>query len=432
MIKKLKNFFLKTDRFLYKKFKSDKSTKLLENIKEAQIIFSHLNQSGEEPKVRFVGGCVRKAISGENIDDIDLATILKPDEVKDKLTENNIKVIDTGISHGTVTAILNEKKFEITTLRKDISTDGRHANVEFTSDWSQDASRRDFTINAIYADIEGRVFDPLNGISDLKNRKIKFIGIAEERIQEDFLRILRFFRFSIQYNYFDYDQETIKSIKKHINGLNKISNERIFDELKKIVKLKNFTNLFSHNISKEIILNIFPQFKYFERIEKFKDLSKELKNKYDVDLILSLLISDNSNNYEYFCHKFKTSNSFKDRLHNVFINFDDLKNKNFFLENNIKKKIYLSNKNKVIDLLLFSKCTNNKLKDFEIEKLINYVTNYKIPKFPISGEFLKKHGYKTGTELGKKLKTLEEQWIKNNFVIEKKEVQKYLEKFTKN
>jgi len=116
-------------------------------------------------------------------------------------------------------------------LRKDVSTDGRHANVEFTLNWKEDALRRDFTINAIYADIYGRIFDPFNGISDLQNGKIKFIGLAKERIQEDYLRIIRYFRFFIQYSKIDYDQDTIKSIKQNINGLNKISNERIFDVL---------------------------------------------------------------------------------------------------------------------------------------------------------------------------------------------------------
>ena len=120
MLKKIKNIISKTDRFLYKKFGSDKSTKFLENIKEARIIFSHLNEIGKESEVRFVGGCVRKAICGEIIDDIDLATSLEPDEVKKRLNKEYIKVIDTGISHGTVTAILNKKKFEITTLRKDV------------------------------------------------------------------------------------------------------------------------------------------------------------------------------------------------------------------------------------------------------------------------------------------------------------------------
>ena len=237
MFKKIKKIIAKTDRFLFKKFGSDKSIKFLENIKEARIIFSHLNEIGKESKVRFVGGCVRKSLCGESVDDIDLATSLEPHEVKKKLTKGNIKVIDTGISHGTVTAILNQKKFEITTLRKDVSTDGRHANVQFTLNWEQDAKRRDFTINAIYADIEGRIFDPLNGIPDLHNGKIKFIGMPEERIQEDYLRILRYFRFFTQYSKTDYDSDIIRSIKININGLNKISNERIFDELKKILSL---------------------------------------------------------------------------------------------------------------------------------------------------------------------------------------------------
>ena len=149
MIKKIKNIILKTDRFLYKKFGSDKSTKVLENIKEAQILFSHINLPGESEQIRFVGGCVRKSICGELIDDIDLATSLEPHEIKLRLNKKNIKIIDTGISHGTVTVILNNKKFEITTLRRDISTDGRHANVQFTSSWKEDALRRDFTINAI-------------------------------------------------------------------------------------------------------------------------------------------------------------------------------------------------------------------------------------------------------------------------------------------
>ena len=162
MLKRIKNIILNTDRFFYKKFGTDKSLKLLENMKEARTIFSYLNEIGEESKVRFVGGCVRKSLCGEHIDDIDLATSLEPNEVKKKLDKNDVKVMDTGISYGTVTAIVNKKKFEITTLRKAVLTDGRHANVEFTKSWELDASRRDFTINAIYADIDGQIFDPLD------------------------------------------------------------------------------------------------------------------------------------------------------------------------------------------------------------------------------------------------------------------------------
>jgi len=428
MFKKLKNIISKTDSFFYKKFGTDKTTKALENIKEARIVFEHLNETGKEDQVRFVGGCVRKSISGESIDDIDLATILEPDEVKKKLNKENIKVIDTGISHGTVTAIINNKKFEITTLRKDLTTDGRHANVIFTSDWKEDAFRRDFTINAIYADIQGRIFDPLNGISDLQNGVVKFIGTPDERIQEDYLRILRYFRFFTQYSKVDHNEEVISSIKKYINGLNRISNERIYDELNKIILLGNLLNLFSNSISNEIIVNIFPQLKYYERLKKFESLNQQLKLEYDSNLILALLILDESNDYEYFCHKYKTSNAVKSRFKNISENFENLKSKKFYTEENIKKLIYLSNKNYVRDLMLFSICANTKTKNFSAETLLDFVSICKIPKFPISGDYLKQYGYSSGQALGKKLKSLEEKWIQNNFVIDKKMLEKSLGK----
>ena len=225
--------------------------------------------------------------------------------------------------------------------------------MQFTSNWELDASRRDFTINAIYADIDGRIFDPLNGISDLQNGKIKFIGSSEKRIQEDYLRILRYFRFFIQYSKTDHDKDTIQSIKKNINGLNKISNERIFDELKKILSLNNVYNLFDNNQSKEIILNIFPEFKYYERLNKINSLDKKLKDKYDNHLILALLVIDQSNNYEYFCHKYKTSKSIESSFKNISRNFENLKSKKFFSEENIKKLIYLSNKEDVKESVAF-------------------------------------------------------------------------------
>jgi len=432
MLEKIKNIVSKTDLFLYRKFGSDKSIKYLENIKEAQIIFSYINQHESEDKVKFVGGCVRKALQGEIIDDIDLATTLKPSAVREKLTKKNIKVVDTGISHGTVTAILNKKKFEITTLRKDVSTDGRHANVEFTEDWKEDASRRDFTINAIYADIYGRIFDPFNGISDLQKGEVKFIGLPEERIQEDYLRILRYFRFFIQYSKKDFDSETIKSIRKNINGLNKISNERIFNETEKILSLKDVYKLFSKNPQKEIILNIFPQFKYYERLKIIGNLDKSLQSRYDSNLMLAILIVDHTNDHEFFCHKYKTSNILKSRFKNIAKNFEYLKSKKFFTKENIKKQIYLSNKSKVIDLLLFSISFNKKLKIFDIEQLLEFINITKIPKFPISGDYLKQLGFEPGKALGNKLKSLEEKWIENKFSIDKKLIEKSFSKTNKN
>ncbi len=432
MKEKIKEAISKFDLFLFRKFGSNNTLKFLENMKEARIIFSYLNEIGQESKVRFVGGCVRKALSGGKIDDIDLATSLEPDQVKEKLLTSDIKVIDTGISHGTLTLFLNKKKFEITTLRKDISTDGRHANVEFTSIWSDDALRRDFSINAIYSDIDGRIYDPTNGIEDLKNGIIRFIGSAETRIQEDYLRILRYFRFFLQYSKHSHPEDVIKSIKKNINGLNKISNERIFDELKKIMCLNNIYELFSDGDSKEIILNIFPQFKYHERLKALNNISIKFRKKIDFDLILALLIIDESNEHEYFCHKFKTSNKIKIRFKNISNNFENLNNKNFFTEKNIKKMIYYSGKSEVNDLLLFTLCLDGKIKKNYIEQLLDYVENCKIPKFPISGDYLKELGYETGQILGLKLKSLEEKWIENNFAIDKKIIEKSLNKTRRN
>ena len=153
---------------------------------------------------------------------------------------------------------------------------------------------------------------------------------------------------------------------------------------------------------------------------------------YDIHLILAVLILDRTNNYQYFCHKYKTSNSIKNRFKNISINFEKLKSKKFYSEENIKKLIYFLNKDSVKDLLLFSILLNNKVKILNIKKLINYINICKIPKFPISGDYLKKHGYETGQALGKKLKSLEEKWIDNNFIIEKKTIQKSLGKVSKN
>ena len=161
-------------------------------------------------------------------------------------------------------------------------------------------------------------------------------------------------------------------------------------------------------------------------------MNKKIKDKYDNYLILALIIIDQSNDYEYFCHKYKTSNSIKNRFKNISKNYENLKNKKFYSEENIKKLVYLSSKDNVIDLLLFSICVNNKIRTSNIEKLINYVNKCVIPKFPISGDYLIEHGYETGEILGKKLKLLEEKWIENNFIIEKKMVEKSLGKVNKN
>ena len=199
----------------------------LKNLVATKSIFSILENQDKSNKLKFVGGCVRKLLNKEKVNDIDIATSLTPDELKNILKEKKVFFFETGIAHGTITVVINKIKFEITTLRKDVSTDGRHANVEFISDWETDAKRRDFTINAIYSDLKGEIYDPLDGLKDLKNGIVKFIGDPNKRIKEDYLRILRYFRFYTQYSKHKHDTVTIKAIKKNLDGIRKISKERI-------------------------------------------------------------------------------------------------------------------------------------------------------------------------------------------------------------
>jgi tRNA nucleotidyltransferase/poly(A) polymerase len=161
-------------------------------------------------------------------------------------------------------------------------------------------------------------------------------------------------------------------------------------------------------------------------------LSQKLKEEFDYGLILALLIVDDSDNYEYFCYKYKTSNKLKNRFKNISENFSSLKNKEFYSNDNIKKLIYLSDKNSVKDLLLFSACLENKIELSEFENLIKYTRICQVPEFPISGNYLKEHGYESGEKLGKKLKFLKEKWIENNFVLDKKIVDKSLNKVNRN
>lgn len=189
---------------------------------------------------RYVGGAVRDTLLGLPVSDVDIATALLPNEVMNRLEAAGIKANPTGIEHGTVTAAVDGKNYEITTLRRDVATDGRRATVAFATDWQEDASRRDFTINALYADPKsGEVFDYFDGLSDLEARRLRFIGDAHQRIAEDFLRILRYFRFLARYGGGQIDADAIAACATGAHGLTALSRERIAQELTRILGLQN-------------------------------------------------------------------------------------------------------------------------------------------------------------------------------------------------
>lgn len=199
------------------------------------ILMDRLTTAGAQ--VRAVGGAVRDLVAGLPFKDIDLATDYRPEDVIDLFEEAGLDVIPTGLKHGTVTVVVEGEPFEITTLRADLSTDGRHAEVAFVNDFRVDAERRDFTINAMSADRSGKVYDYFGGIEDLNSGRVRFVGDAEQRVQEDYLRILRYFRFRGRFGVSD-DQQSLMAIKQHATGLEKISVERIWREISQILSLQ--------------------------------------------------------------------------------------------------------------------------------------------------------------------------------------------------
>lgn len=189
-----------------------------------------------------MGGCVRNALMGFAVDDLDIATNAKPQDIVRSCENRGLKCIPTGIDHGTITVISDSIAHEITTYRRDVQGDGRHAIVEFSSHMQEDAARRDFTINALYADRHGKIYDPLGtGTDGLTQKQVTFIGSADERIREDYLRILRFFRFSAIYADQDqgFDSETLAIIANHLDGLGRLSKERIGAEMRKLLSAPN-------------------------------------------------------------------------------------------------------------------------------------------------------------------------------------------------
>ena len=391
---------------------------------EVSKIFEAIYSYSTNSEIRYVGGCVRKIINREKVDDIDLAVNLKPKEVCEALTKKDIKYYESGIEHGTITALINNRKFEITSLRKDVDTDGRHAKVEFSDNWKEDASRRDFTINSIYADIEGSLFDPFDGKKDLENGKVKFIGDIEIRIKEDYLRILRYVRFFLNYSKDKHDPKIIKTIKKNLSGVSVISSERLLDEFQKLLRSEGFLKLTKDQDCLEIINLIFPQFKNISIFNKLNNFAERNFSRVDFIFLLSLLVIDGTDNVDYFIYKFNLSKKDKKRL--LFLNkfYSEKLNNKTLSEKNFNNIFYFNGKEALMDIIYFkifkSSKENNKL-----IKLIEVFKEKKLPIMPVKANILlEKYQVTEGKELGKKLKAIEEVWVNNNFSISEKEIQK--------
>jgi len=410
-------------------FRSNNLDYISQNIKDltqntsAQKIFEAINSYSLESEIRYVGGCIRKIINKENVDDIDLATNLEPNQACEALKKNNIKYFETGIEHGTITAVDGKYKFEITTLRKDIFTDGRHAKVEFSKNWKEDASRRDFTINSIYSDRDGNLFDPFNGKKDLENGLVNFIGDVDKRIKEDYLRILRYLRFFLNYSKQPHNLEIIRFLKINIGGISKISKERLLDELRKITRLDTLEKLSKDKLSLDLILMIFPELKNISFFSKLDSSKKNLLIEIDFIFLLSAMIIDETDNADYFLFKFNISKKEQNRIRIINNFYKDKINSKTFTENNMNKVFYYNGKQAVLDILNFKIIKSKKL-DKVVTELIEIYKNKNIPIMPIGANLLMtKYKISEGKQLGAKLKVIEEVWVNNNFQISEEKIE---------
>ena len=422
MIKLLDRFFKRTNNLDY----IAKSFRDLSKNTPVKKIFDSINKFSLNSEIRYVGGCVRKIIQNEKVDDIDLATNLNPDQVCEALNKNSINFYETGIEYGTVTALINDYKFEITSLREDVKTYGRHAKVKFSNDWKKDALRRDFTINSIYADLEGHLFDPFNGKDDLKKGLIKFIGNPEQRIQEDYLRILRYLRFFSNYSNHKHDHRILNIIKKNLSGISNLSKERLLDELKKCIKSQVLTKLSKDKFSIELFEVIFPQIKKIKLFSNPNTFARLKIQESNFIFLLSILIIDGSDNADYFIFKFNISKKNQKRL-KIIDNFYNQKITALsFSEKNLNKFFYFNGKEAVIDVLSYRLFSLRNV-DKNLLSLINEFKNKTLPTLPVGAKVLiEKYNIQEGKSLGNILKMLEEEWVNNNFQLSEMQIKKII------
>ncbi len=363
---------------------------------EALQLISLLGGSDE---CRIVGGAVRNILMGIDVTDIDLATTHPPQDVQDILNKNEIRNIPTGLDHGTITAVINGKSFEITTLRSDVSTDGRHAQVAFSKSWDEDAKRRDFTVNALYVDENGNVFDPLGqGIDDVHGKKLHFIGNASTRIDEDVLRILRYYRFYAQYDFCELSPKDRNACKDNASKIISLSKERITQELLKILSAPYIVRALDVMYQDDIL----PDLLLVDRIDAVQNLAlKQIEHDVVDSIALLLSFAVTLNVIDRYCILSNAQKKHIKSIESARAIVAEISDQAILLS------IYKYGKNVTQQAILID-C--DKPKDH-----MSFVDQSAIPVFPVTGKQLMSEGYSQGKNLGDELKRREEIWIASGF-----------------
>lgn len=278
---------------------------------ETRAVFSALTADGAV--VRFVGGCVRDAVLGRSNKDIDVTTEDRPEKVVQLLDRAGLKSIPTGIQHGTVTALSGHRPYEVTTLRKDVETFGRHARVAFTDDWAEDAARRDFTLNALYCDPDGTLYDPVNGLVDARAGRVRFVGDPARRIKEDRLRILRFFRFHAWFGKGELNPDGLAACRAGADGLKELSAERVRAEILRLLEAPNPAPIVETMWGQGIFADVLPEATRFSRLDRMAKIEHCL-GRNDPVRRLGAVLDAKGEDIPAISGRLRLSNAERDRL----------------------------------------------------------------------------------------------------------------------
>lgn len=372
-----------------------------------RAVMAALEAAGGPDCARFVGGCVRNALIGAPVADIDIATTLKPEETDRAIRTAGLKAVPTGMAHGTVTAVSERQPFEITTLRRDVSTDGRNATVAYTDDWSEDAARRDFRLNALYADARGQVFDPTGeGMADAAAGRIVFVGDPETRIREDYLRILRFFRFFAWYGRGEPDQAALSACKALASGMTRLSAERVSKELMTLLAAPDPRVAMAAMADAGVLAQILPEAAAGPLFDAAVQLSP------DPVVRLATLFPADETLVRNASTRLRFANATRDRLAAAAVAAAavDLS----MSDAEVRAAVYRHGARAIADALR-RRWAESPADDARARRLLALAEAWRRPSMPVGGRELARLGVEPGPETGRLLKAFEAGWIADDF-----------------
>lgn len=374
-----------------------------------RAVMAALTAAGGPDAARFVGGCVRNALLGAPVADVDIATRLKPEAVVEALKAAGLKAVPTGLAHGTVTAVAHRQPFEITTLRRDVTTDGRRATVAFTDDWAEDAGRRDFRLNALYADVNGAITDPTGeGVADALTGRIVFVGDPERRIREDYLRILRFFRFFAWYGRGEADAAGLAACAALADGVATLSAERVSKELLTLLAAPDPRRAVRLMAQVGVLAVAAPDALELDRFERMIDLSP------DPVLRLAALLTDEASASGKAAGALRLSRAMRDRLMAATGPGPDVTPD--IGERAGRAALYRLGREPFEDRLRLALASGAAARG--ADALLAQAQTWPIPRLPVGGAMLAKRDVPPGPAVGELLKAFEEGWIAEDFPAE--------------